>query len=147
MKTVLFALALATAMTAQADEVFVCRDVKAGPDHGLSLTVSVAEKKGTLSQMTIMGPRPVQFGELNCEFPPAPDQVHPDQIVTLATCETPAIPDAGYSVIIRGGGFTGITTAKVSEISILGSTEISRMTCSLETDKQQEQTEQQESCE
>lgn len=47
-------------------------------------------------------------------------QADADRIYTIVSCYQTGIADAGVMVSIQSGGFTGLTTAHVSEQSIMG---------------------------
>jgi hypothetical protein len=138
MKTVILAMAMLAGLTAQASDDMTCRSVNSGPDYGKILTISKTTQTASLTEETIAGPKPVQFGEMDCEFPAPPDETHPDQLVTYANCWTPHVADAGFNVTVTTGGIIGKTMAEVYELSKKGRTHIDTMFCESEDESQEQ---------
>jgi hypothetical protein len=66
---------------------------------------------------------------LNCSKAAKPKETFPDQLIVVATCSEPHIADAGYSAVLQSGGFAGMTTLKLGEVSFFGTTVIESLIC------------------
>ena len=125
-KMIMMGAVLLLAGVAQADDEMKCRDVNAGPDHGYYIRISGDLTSAQVSEQTFAGPR--ILANLVCS--PQESRIqHPDQMVTIARCREPETADAGYSVVVRSGGFTGITMATLSEVTFFGTEQVASLLC------------------
>lgn len=125
MKTLLITFAFAlSAAAAQAE--LRCQDINGGPDHGYAVLINKKVTKAKISETTIAGPR--VLANLRCELTKERAQ-YPDQIITFAHCSEPELRDAGYSLVIKTGGFAGLTTAELSQITLAGAEPITSLIC------------------
>lgn len=127
MKLLLIALLSLGICATSAAGTLVCQDLKGGPDHGYSLIFSKDLKTATVGKITIAGV--VDRVQVNCMKNKIQNPAHPDALVTLAVCRQPNIVDAGYNVVVKTGGFAGITTAALSESTFFGANRITQFIC------------------
>ena len=120
--TITFTLAASAAVAGNR----VCVDTNSGPDHGYQVAFDSTLTAARVSMQSIAGPQ--ALAQLKCQVSRkrAPGA---DQTYVIAQCFEPQLRDAGYSVVISGGGFTGMVTAQLSEISIAGATPVASLFC------------------
>ena len=103
-----------------------CKEVGTGPDNGYSVYVSKNRKRSIVEEVTLAGAK--TLATLNCAKTNEQPS-HPDAIYTVLTCSEPNIRDGGYSLQVKQGGFAGLTTATLSEITIAGANPIAELAC------------------
>ncbi len=130
MKKMIGLLALAASMSSVAafasPSALQCKENGTGPDNGYSVYISKNGSRATVEEVTIAGVKTI--ATLQCvntgAHPSAPDMPY-----TVLSCWEPNIRDGGYSVQVKQGGFAGLTTATLSEVTLAGANEIAELSC------------------
>lgn len=103
-----------------------CVTVPRESDSGYVMTFSPRMDKVLVEEVTISGTHKV--ASLVCSAEQSKGPRHPDQLFTT-TCYEPYIRDGGYSAVLRVGGFAGLNDVTLSEVTFMGSKEISHLRC------------------
>lgn len=113
---------------AKADSV-VCMDFNAGADAGWRVEISKDKNSAQVFEMTFAG------AELKTTLighgPEDNEPAHPNIPVTIHYSE-PYLRDAGYSLTFQQGGFVGIGTANLYEVTFFGSNLLTTLVCRME---------------
>jgi hypothetical protein len=105
---------------------WICRDLRAGPDHGYE--ARIRGLRAEISSQSLAGPRTLAV--LKCARPALPPRPrHPDEEYAVLNCRQPGLYDAGYLLDVSAGGFTGRTRATLSTQSIAGPRPVAQLLC------------------
>lgn len=126
MKNLILSAAIALSSTAAFASSLRCVTVPTAPDSGYVMTFSPRMDKVLVEQITIAGARKV--ASLVCSSQQQKGPRHPDQMFTT-NCYEPYIRDGGYSAVLRMGGIAGFHDVVLSEVTIMGSKDISHLQC------------------
>jgi len=124
-------LALTVVSQAQAMPVpptYICNSTgQHSPDDGYSVIVSRDLKRAEVSMNSIAGPQ--RLAVLNCSQDASRHSVGNDVESLFLVCSEPQLRDAGYSVNLSEGGFAGLVTGRLYEVTFAGSKPVANLIC------------------
>lgn len=127
MKKMICLLGLLASVSSASAAGISCKENGASIDNGYRVYFSNNVSLAVLQQETIAGPR--TLATLECfrtdAHPSAPDMAY-----TTLVCSEPNLRDAGYSLQVNQGGFAGLTTVTLGQITFTGATQIAELVCS-----------------
>ena len=118
----LIALTCVTSMS----QAMNCKENGTGIDNGYNVYVSKDGKRAVVEEISIAGPK--TLATLVCARSNVKAPCCDQEYVSLS-CYEPNLKDIGYSFVVKQGGFAGLTTGTLSEISLVGSKQVAATTC------------------
>ena len=105
-----------------------CNQVPLVADNGYLVTFSKDMKKAAVERLTIKGAKIV--ATLVCTTNGNKTPNYPDKM-TVWNCTEPKLRDAGYSAVLKMGGFAGFRDVTLSEVTFRGSEVVAQLRCRL----------------